>query len=138
MPGPAHRRFRRQDGDASPVVPHRKDADDRCVARLMILWRRPHHLTSEEAGAWASRSAERLLAADAIASAELTPLRSVSGSHPREWDWLLELRLSPGADVQELVAEAACADWLGDLQQLGMKPTVMLVDGGTILRPDGR
>ena len=119
------------------MVPDRKDADDRCVARLMILWRRPYHLTAEEAEAWAGQSAERLLAADAIAHAELTPLRSVSGCHPREWDWLLELRLSPGADVQQLVAETACADWLGDLQQLGMDPTVMLADGGSMLRPDG-
>jgi hypothetical protein len=103
------------------------------MARLVVLWTRPYHLSAEEADAWTYREVARLLGLDGVARVELTRLQSASTNHPREWDWMLELQLHDGVDAHACVDAPACAEWLGDLRLLGMRPAVMLVEGSRTL-----
>jgi hypothetical protein len=97
---------------------------DVVVARLMVIWTRPSHLTAEEAERWARDEVRALLAADTVRRAELTRLESASARHGCDWDWLLELEIDlPARDV---VDRGPCAEWLGDLRLLGMRPAVLL------------
>jgi hypothetical protein len=104
----------------------------RSVARLVILWTRPYHLTAEEAQTWARQEVGRLLAVNAVRCAELTLLRSASLRHSRDWDWMLEIYLTPGATTDDCVNAAAFAEWLSDLRLLGMRPSVLLADNGIV------
>jgi hypothetical protein len=99
-------------------------AHDVPVARLMVLWTRPSHLTAEEAERWARDEVRRLLSADTVQGAELTRLGSASARHGSDWDWLLELEIDLPA--RTTVDHGPCAEWLGDLRLLGMRPTVLL------------
>jgi hypothetical protein len=110
----------------------------RSVARLVILWTRPYHLTAEEATTWAQQEVGRLLAVDSVGHAELTRLRSVSLRHPRDFDWMLEIRVPSGATAHECVNAAAFAEWLSDLRLLGMRPSVLLADDGIVRCREGR
>ena len=100
------------------------------MARILLLWTHPHHLSAEEAQRWALEEASRLLSLDVIERAELTRLRSASRRHPGGWDWLLELHLAEPADRQSCMGTAPFAEWLADLDQLGLHPTVLLANGG--------
>jgi hypothetical protein len=108
------------------------------VARVVILWTRPYHLSAEEADAWTRREAKRLLALDGVERAELTRLESAPLRQTREWDWMLELHLRDGSTAHRCVDEPTCADWLLDLRLLGMHPTVVVVDDSTTLTPETR
>ena len=105
------------------------------MTRLMIMWRRPYHLTGDQAAEWARHVAEQLAASDVVARAMLAPLHSAADGHVSDGDWLLELHPSPGVDARRLVEEVACAEWLSELRQLGTEPRVMLAERGIGLRP---
>ena len=109
-------------GDGRPVA-----HDDR-VARLLIFWTRPRHLSVAEADAWARGELRKVTGLETVERAELTRLRTASERLGCPHDWMLELHLAPGADPSECVNAGACAEWLGDLRLLGMKPAVMAVD----------
>jgi hypothetical protein len=108
------------------------------VARVVVLWTRPYHLTAEEAATWTRREVGRVLAVDSVGHAELTLLRSVSLCHPRDFDWMLEIHLTSGATADECVNAAAFAEWLSDLRLLGMRPSVLLADDGIVRCREGR
>ena len=97
----------------------------------MIFWIRPYHLSAAEAEASARHEVGRLLTIEGVRSAELTRLGNASSRHTRDWDWMLELHLAAGVDGQACVDDKACAEWLGDLRLLGMRPSVLLAAGGT-------
>ncbi len=103
------------------------------MARVVMLWTRPYHLSGEEAAEWARKEASRLLTVDGVAGAELTRLQSVSDRLPRAWDWMLEVHLAAGADPAQYIAAPPCAEWLADLRALGLRPSVLLADGGVPL-----
>jgi hypothetical protein len=111
------------------MVRARCAAHDARVPRLLVLWSRPHHLTAEEAERWARAEVRALLGDPGIRSATLTRLASASARHGADWDWLLELDI----DAPDRVERGPCAEWLGDLRLLGMKPSVVLVAGGVDL-----
>jgi hypothetical protein len=102
------------------------------MARLVVLWTRPYHLSAEEVDSWTRREAAHLLALAGVARAELTRL---SGG---DWDWMLELHLRDGADGHACAEDAAFEDWLLDLRLLGMRPTVVLVEDTTVLTREAR
>jgi hypothetical protein len=108
------------------------------MARLMVMWTRPYHLSSAEADSWARGEAARLLELAGVERAELTRLGSAPTSEAREWDWMLELHLRDGVDPQRCIDEPACADWLLDLRLLGMRPTVVVVEGSTTVAQERR
>jgi hypothetical protein len=108
------------------------------VARLVILWTRPYHLSAEEADGWTRREAARLLALEGVERAELTRLDSAPSRHVLEWDWMLDLHLRDGIDARRCVEEQACEDWLLDLRLLGMRPAVVVVEESTTLTPEAR
>ena len=101
-------------------------AHDAHVPRLLIVWSRPHHLTAEEASRWVRgevgaltrRRRNKVRGAEAACS-------SASPRHGCDWHWLLDLDVA--APASEFVDEGVCAEWLGDLRLLGMRPQVMVV-----------
>jgi hypothetical protein len=110
--------------------------DDGTVARLLVVWTRPHHLSEAEAEAWASAEVARLASSDGIAAARLSRLRGASARSSKPWDWLLELEVAPAA-VGGCVESRALREWLADLRLLGMDPAAMVVDSGRELRGGG-
>jgi hypothetical protein len=105
---------------AAPAVAH-----DVGVPRLLVAWSRPYHLAPEEASRWVRGEAGALLSHAATRSAELRRLHSASPRHGCDWDWLLELDV--GGPIGTFVEDGICAEWLGDLRLLGMRPQVMVV-----------
>ena len=110
----------------------------RAVARVLVLWTRPYHLSAEEAESWARGQASRLLSLDVIERAELTHLQNASRHHPREWDWMLELHLTEDAERHSCADRGPCAEWLADLRQLGLRPTVLVADAGLAVHAETR
>ncbi len=104
----------------------------------MIFWNRPQHLTVEEADAWVREELRRLTGIEGIARAELTRLTSASERHGRPHDWMLELHLAAGAQASDCLGSQVCAEWLGDLRLLGMRPSVMVADDTVTLPPRAR
>jgi hypothetical protein len=103
------------------------------MPRLLVLWSRPRHVTSEEAERWARAEIRSLLRADEVRSAELTRLESASARHGAEWSWLLELEVAGPAT--QFVKRRPCAEWLGDMRLLGMQPRVMVAAESVDLDP---
>jgi hypothetical protein len=106
------------------------------VARVVILWKRPYHLSAEEERDWAREQVSRTLKTDTVRHAELTPVHGASARHPTDCDWMLELHLGEGRNAHDFVDDPAAAAWLGDLQQLGLQPRVIVVDGSHLVRPE--
>jgi hypothetical protein len=116
------------------MVTVRSTAHDGGVPRLIVLWARPRHRTAEEAERWARAEVRALLAVDAVRSASLTQLESASARHGSDWDWLLELDIALPA--RDCVDRGPCAEWLGDLRLLGMRPAVMLAGDGVAVEAE--
>ena len=117
------------------MVPTSAAAHDVDVPRLLVLWNRPHHLTAAEAERWARDEVRALRATDAIRSARLTRLESASPRQASDWRWLLELELT--GSVRDCVERGPCAEWLGDLRLLGMRPAVVVAAEAIALEGDG-
>jgi hypothetical protein len=103
------------------------------MARLLVAWKHPHHLTDEEARRWLRIEIGRLLELPAVDRLELTELDRVSEAYARPWDWLLDVQLAPGADGASCVDEPLFADWLRDLRLLGMRPIVLLAERTVVM-----
>ena len=108
------------------------------MARVVILWKRPHRLSADEARDWAREQVAAILRADTVARADLMPVRAASTRHPGDCDWMLEVQLAPGRDARDFVDDPAAAAWLGDLHQLRLEPQVIVVGASLLLRPDRR
>jgi hypothetical protein len=104
------------------------------VPRLLVLWGRPSHLTTEETERWVRTEVRALRAGQAVRSVQLTRLESASPQHGRDYDWLLELDVS--GPVRDCVERGPCAAWLGDLRLLGMKPAVVVAADAVTLDGD--
>jgi hypothetical protein len=107
------------------------------MARVLVLWTRPYHLSAEEAERWAQAEAARLLEHRGVERADLTRLTSASEHHPGGWDWLLELHLADDADHGACADDDPCAEWLADLRVLGTHPAVLLAERPIGLANDG-
>jgi hypothetical protein len=103
-------------------------AQDGGVARLLIFWTQPSHLSVAEADSWVRGELRKVTGLAGVERAELTRLRSGSKCFDRPHDWMLELHLAPGAAASECVEAQPCAEWLGDLRLLGMRPAVVVAD----------
>jgi hypothetical protein len=103
------------------------------VARLLVFWTRPAHLSVEEAETWIRAELSVLAAIDVIGRAELSRLESASVRLPRPCDWMLELHLVPGADRDACLAARPFREWLADLRLLGMHPSAVLADGALVV-----
>ena len=104
------------------------------MARVLIFWTHPHHLSTEEADAWTRDELRKVAALAAVERAELTQLRTASERVGRAHDWMLELHLAPGVEPSECVDAQPCAEWIGDLRLLGMRPVVVAVDSSRPLQ----
>jgi hypothetical protein len=92
------------------------------MARLLVMWTDPMHLSVAEAEAWVRDQSRRLLELDDIDHLRLTRLAPPSHRHAQPWDWLLEIELRPGPERVACADEPLVADWLRDLRLLGMRP----------------
>jgi hypothetical protein len=117
------------------MVAARRAYHDALVARLLILWNRPSHLTTDDAERWARVEVRGLLAHDGVAGAALTRLESASPRYGRDWDWMVELELT--GPVRDCLEHGACAEWLADMRLLGMHPAVVLAGEGVELEGRG-
>jgi hypothetical protein len=99
------------------------------VARLLIFWTHPSHLSIAEADAWARAELRKVTGLAAVDRAVLTRLETASEHFGCAHDWMLELHLADGAEPADWVNAPVCAEWLGDLRLLGMRPAVVAVDG---------
>ena len=107
--------------------------DDLAVARVVIQWKRPYRLSADEGRDWAREQVAAILRADVAVRADLMPVRAASARHPSDCDWMLEVQLAPGRDARDFVDDPAAAAWLADLQQLGLRPRIIPIDGGITL-----
>jgi hypothetical protein len=99
------------------------------VPRLLIFWTQPPHLSAAEAEAWVHAEVGKVTGLAGVERAELTRLRSGSERFGAPHDWMLELHLAPGSAPDDCVEARPCAEWLGDLRLLGMRPAVVVADG---------
>jgi hypothetical protein len=98
------------------------------MARLLIFWTQPSHLSVAEADAWARAELRKVTGLAAVDRAALTRVRPTSSCFGSPHDWMLELHLADGAEPADWVEAQVCAEWLGDLRLLGMHPAVIAVD----------
>jgi hypothetical protein len=117
------------------MVAARCSSHDAFVARLLILWNRPSHLSADDAERWAQSEVRSLLADDFVARAALTRLESASPRYGRDWHWLVELEVR--GPVRDCVEHGACAAWLADMRLLGIRPAVVLAGEGIGLEGEG-
>ena len=99
----------------------------RCMVRVLILWSRPGHLSISEADAWVRAELRKITTLTTVTAAELTPLGVGPERHACPYDWMLALELDDDATIEN----GPCAEWLGDLRLLGMRPAVV-VPGETV------
>ena len=93
------------------------------MPRLMILWTRPQHLEPEEGDDWVRSQTVGLRAIGARAA----EVQSAAFEHPASWHWVLELEVDDAAGAERSLRSGFVADWVRELRQLKMRPTVMLV-----------
>ncbi len=105
------------------------------MARLLILWNRPSHLTDDDAERWARTELRGVLAHESVAGAALTRLERASPRYGGDWQWLVEFEVS--GPVRDWVEQGVCADWLADMRLLGMRPAVVLAGEGIRLESEG-
>ncbi len=86
-----------------------------------------------EAEEWASAELRRLLAAEGIDTAWLTPLCGASMRFGTSCDWLLELDLAADRDAETCLESPPWREWLGDLRLLNLRPAAMVADHGRLL-----
>jgi hypothetical protein len=103
-------------------------AQDGVVARLLIFWTQPSHLSATEADTWVRGELRKVTGIAGVERAELMRLRPGSERFGAPHDWMLELHLAPDAAPSECVEAQPCAEWLGDLRLLGMSPAVVVAD----------
>jgi hypothetical protein len=99
------------------------------MARLLIFWTRPAHLSASDADDWVRSELRKVTDLTGVERAELIRLRSGSEHVNAPHDWMLDLHLFPGASPAECIEAQACAEWLGDLRLLGMRPAIVVADG---------
>jgi hypothetical protein len=99
------------------------------VARLIVLWIRPQHLSPEAAERWVVEQVKDLVTCEGVGHADLRRVQSASSRYESDWDWMLEL------DVALPLPD--CVDgWLADLRLLGMRPAVLLAAESIALEDD--
>jgi hypothetical protein len=108
---------------------HPFSGHDGPVARLLIFWAQPAHLSAAEADAWVRRELHKVTGVAGVERAELTRLRAGSDRFASPHDWMLELQLASELAATDCVNARPCAEWLGDLRLLGMRPAVVVADG---------
>jgi hypothetical protein len=62
-----------------------------------------------------------------VVGARAAEVQSAAFEHPAGWHWMLELEVDDAASGERSLQSGPIADWLRELRQLGMCPTVMLV-----------
>jgi hypothetical protein len=117
------------------MVAARCSSHDALVARLLILWNRPSHLSAGDTERWARTEVRSLRGDDSVSGAALTRLESASPRYGRDWDWLVELEVT--GPVRECVEQGALAGWLADMRLLGMRPVVVLAGEDIGLEGEG-
>jgi hypothetical protein len=97
------------------------------MARVLMTWNRPHHLSDSQAAAWTLSEARRLRELPGVERVTLTHVAATE-RHARPWDWVCELHLREDADAGACVNDAAFGEWVRDLQLLGMRPKVAILE----------
>jgi hypothetical protein len=54
---------------------------------------------------------------------------SAAARHPQPCSWCLEVRVAAGHQPSDVVRSAPFAELLGDMRLLGMRPSVLAIEG---------
>jgi hypothetical protein len=95
---------------------------------MMLIVRRPFHLSPAEAELWLRDESAALLGVEGVERLTVARLGSASGRWNGDFDWRIDLELSDESDPARIVRDGACAALLGDLRLLGMRPALSLVE----------
>lgn len=92
-----------------------------------MTWNRPYHLSDAEAQQWVRTEVHRLATIPDVQSVSLSQPANTRRHRPPH-DWICELELHNGASGDALLEHPVCAEWLGDLRTLGMRPNVAILE----------
>ena len=96
------------------------------MRRLLILWRRPYHLTATQAEAWVRYEVGRLETPAGVKFVQVRALESAAVDHPARWQWMLELDARDAAAAAGALRRGPVADWMRDLRLLGTRPVALM------------
>jgi hypothetical protein len=97
--------------------------------RILVLWSAGRGVAPGEDEGWARNQTEALRACQGVTAMALHPVASAAALHPQPASWCLELRLAPEYSPNEVVRDRPFAEFRGDLRLLGMRPSVLAIDG---------
>jgi hypothetical protein len=100
----------------------------------MVFVRPPRRPGLDEAEEWLRRELAPVVGAAGARSAALSRMGAASLRWSQESGWLIELEFETADRARGAVREEAWSMLLGDLQLLGMSPSVALVDSAEDLR----
>jgi hypothetical protein len=97
--------------------------------RILVLWSRPRGVMPADDARWATTQIDGLRTCPGIAALALHPVASAAARHPQPASWCLELRLAGDAEPHHVVRDRPLAEFIADLRLLGMRPSVLAIDG---------
>jgi hypothetical protein len=97
--------------------------------RILVLWNPGRGVTVKDDEAWARAHVQPIGTCHGVAAMALHPVKSAAARHPQTYGWCLELRLAPGHEPRDVVRAAPFAEFIGDMRLLGMRPSVLAIDG---------
>jgi hypothetical protein len=97
--------------------------------RIIVLWNSCRGVSAAEDASWVESETEKLRAVDGVADVRVRQVESAALSHPRAWDWYLELELGNGDAPSAVVRRPEVAEFLADLRMLGTRPSVLALPG---------
>jgi hypothetical protein len=96
--------------------------------RILVLWNPARRVEPEDAAAWAHERVRPIGACRGVAGIALHPVTSAAAKHPQPFGWCLELQLAPGHAPRDVVRAEPFAEFVGDMQLLGMRPSVLAIE----------
>jgi hypothetical protein len=95
--------------------------------RIIVLWNSCRGISAAEDASWVESETEKLRAVDGVADVRVRHVESAALSHPRAWDWYLELELGNGDEPSAVVRRPEVNEFLSDLRLLGTRPSVLAI-----------
>jgi len=96
--------------------------------RILVLWSPARGVAPGEDADWAHAQAQRVATCHGVAAMALHPVTTAAVLHPQPCSWCLELRLAASHEPRDVVRATPFAEFLGDMQLMGMRPRVLAIE----------